>query len=150
MSASDRMHPLDPLGHPARGHVQARPDGRSVAGRIGHALLAPLRGIARRRWLLWTIVTLAVVLIAARIAAPYAVRWYANRVINGTPSYQGGVGDVTLHLWRGAYSVDNIVVSQIGAGDLDPLFTCARLEFSVAWPQLVHGAVVARATFRDP
>ncbi|MBA3710171.1 MAG: hypothetical protein H0W83_15275, partial [Planctomycetes bacterium] len=89
-------------------------------------------------------------LVAARLAAPSVVHWYIDRSINAMPGYQGGVGDVSLHLWRGAYSIDNLVISRVGSGNLDPFLTCASLDLSIGWRNLMHGAITGSVRFDHP
>ncbi|MBA2481109.1 MAG: DUF748 domain-containing protein [Planctomycetes bacterium] len=106
--------------------------------------------LTRRRWILWTVGSIVLVLIAARLAAPTAVRWHIDRTINSTPGYQGGVGDVGIHLWRGAYSIDNVVVGRVGSGELDPFFTCATIDLAIGWKNLLHGAITGTVRFDHP
>jgi hypothetical protein len=112
----------------------------------------PKRAHARRgwRWLWWSLAAFALLLIAARIAAPYAIRWKANQEINGTPGYEGGVGDVGVHLWRGAYSVERIMIVQRGAHELDPFLDVARVDVTVKWKALLHGAIIGSLTVYRP
>jgi hypothetical protein len=108
------------------------------------------RRLTTRRWLLWTLGSIVVLLVAARLAAPTAVRWYIDRTINSTPGYQGGVGEVGLHLWRGAYRIDNVVVSRVGSGNLDPFFTCASIDLAVGWRNLMRGSLTGTVHFDHP
>lgn len=141
MAASDRIHPLSPFagGEPRRD--EPAPAAESAS---------PHRRRAWPRRLAWTAVVLLALLVGAYLAAPTAARWYINRSINSTPDYQGQVGTVRLDLLRGAYQVDEVVVSRVGAASSDPFFTCARIDLALAWKQLLRGNVVARATFLNP
>ena len=56
-----------------------------------------------------------VLLVAARIALPYVVKDFANRRLAALEAYDGHVGDIDIHLWRGAYSIDDIVIVKTGA-----------------------------------
>jgi len=40
-----------------------------------------------------------------RAFLPWAVRDYVNRTLDRNPLYEGKIGDVQIHLWRGAYSI---------------------------------------------
>jgi hypothetical protein len=60
------------------------------------------------------------------------------------------VGDIDIHLWRGAYSIDHIEILKVGAARPVPFFKSQRLEFSVEWRSLWQGAIVSEAAFFVP
>jgi hypothetical protein len=64
--------------------------------------------------------------------------------------YDGHVGDIDIHLWRGAYSIDDIVIVKTGASRPVPFFRCNRLNLSVEWHSLLRGSIVSEATFLAP
>ena len=61
------------------------------------------------------VLAIVLLLIAGRIAMPYVVEDFANDKLAALDSYRGHVGDIDIHLWRGAYSIDNIEIIKIGA-----------------------------------
>jgi hypothetical protein len=103
----------------------------------------------RRRWSI-AIVALVVVLIAARIAMPFVVEDYVNDRLSRLDAYQGHIGDVDIHLWRGAYSIDAIEIVKRDAARSVPFFKTERLNLSVEWRSLFRGSLVAEAVFRSP
>jgi hypothetical protein len=105
--------------------------------------------ITRRHKILVGLVLIAVVLVAARLALPYAVKDYANRKLAALESYDGRVGDIDIHLWRGAYSIDDIVIVKKGAKRPVPFFKSRRVDLSVEWRSLLRGRIVAEAAFGD-
>jgi hypothetical protein len=88
--------------------------------------------------------------VAARLALPYAVKDYANRKLAGLQAYEGHVGDIDIHLWRGAYSIDGIEIAKKGSSRPSPFFKARRVDFSVEWRNLLHRRVVAQAAFDSP
>jgi hypothetical protein len=100
----------------------------------------PQLSARRRKWILIASIAL-LVLVAARAAAPFGVKWYVNRELDKIPDYRGHIGDVDLHLWRGAYAIDGIILKKIDGDDLTPLFAASRVEFSLEWDALAHGSV---------
>src|SRR5688500_14130895 len=65
----------------------------------------------RRRWgriLGIALLILIVLVVAARLAMPSALRWYVNRTIDQNPMYDGQIGEIDVHLYRGAYSIQDI------------------------------------------
>lgn len=103
----------------------------------------------KRQWLIGAAVVV-LLLVAARVALPYAVEDYVNGRLAALEAYDGHVGDIDIHLWRGAYSIDDIVIVKTGAARPVPFFRARRLDFSVEWPSLVKGSIVSEAVFEAP
>jgi uncharacterized protein YhdP len=106
--------------------------------------------LTRTRKILIALGIVVVVLVAARLAMPYAVERYVNGKLQTLDSYRGQIGDVDIHLWRGAYSIDAIEIHKIGAQRPVPFFKTARLNLSVEWRSLFRGSVVSEAEFLAP
>jgi uncharacterized protein YhdP len=106
--------------------------------------------MTRRNKILVGVLVVVLLLIGARIAMPYVVEDYVNGKLQALQAYRGRIGDVDIHLWRGAYSIDDIVIVKTGAARPVPFFKSDRLEFSVEWPSLFRGSVVSEATFLQP
>ena len=64
--------------------------------------------MTRKRKTVIVLLAVALVLVAARLAMPYVVEDYVNDRLASLDSYDGHVGDIDIHLWRGAYSIDDI------------------------------------------
>lgn len=96
---------------------------------------------AGRRWI-WALLVLLVLLVGLRLALPTIVQRYVNNKLDEIPEYDGRIGDVDIHLIRGAYSIDNVdIVKTTGAIPV-PFFEARKVDFSVEWRELFHGAVV--------
>jgi hypothetical protein len=106
--------------------------------------------MTRRNRILVGLAIVVVVLVAARLALPYAVEDYANRRLAALEAYDGHVGDIDIHLWRGAYSIDDIEIVKKGAKRPVPFFRARRVDLSVEWRSLMRGRVVAEAAFGSP
>src|SRR4051794_7132926 len=106
----------------------------------------------RSRWRTFGVVVLclAVLLIAARLAAPTAVRWYVNRTINRSEMYEGRIGAVQLHLWRGAYEIDDVRLLKKTGNVPVPLFAAKRVDFAMQWDALMHGKAVGQMVMFEP
>jgi hypothetical protein len=114
---------------------------------------APSRSKKRRSWrriLLWMMVGLALVIAAARPMLPRVVRWYVNRTLSRNLYYQGRIGEVTLNLWRGAYSISDIRLLKRTGNVPVPLFSAKRLELSVQWNAILHHKLVVEVVFEQP
>src|SRR5919108_2316520 len=106
--------------------------------------------MTRKRKLLVILLVVAGVLVAGRIALPFVVEQYVNRKLAALETYDGHVGDVDIHLWRGAYSIDGVEIVKRGAARPVPFFKAARVDFSVEWRSLLRGRIVSEAAFFAP
>jgi hypothetical protein len=103
----------------------------------------------KRKWLVAGIVVV-ILLIAARIALPYFVEDYVNGKLQKLEAYEGHIGDIDIHLWRGAYSIDDVEIVKKGAARSVPFFKTLRLNLSVEWRSLFRGKIVSEAVFEKP
>jgi len=106
--------------------------------------------MTRRKKIAVGLLIVAGVLVGARLALPYAVKDYVNRQLVALDAYDGHVGDIDIHLWRGAYSMDDIEIVKTGAARPVPFFKADRLNLSVEWRSLWRGSLVSEATFLGP
>lgn len=112
---------------------------------------APLRK-RRSRWraFFFVVLVLAVLLTVARAIMPWGVRKYVNRTLDRNELYEGKIGQVKIHLWRGAYSIHDIKISK-RTGDVPvPFFSAGTLDFSLEWKALLHHRVVGRIVIDHP
>jgi hypothetical protein len=116
---------------------------------------APRPHELRRRWrrvglFLLVLLVLAVVACVGRAMLPWAVRDYVNRTLDRNPLYAGRIGEVQIHLWRGAYSIQDVRISKTSGNVPVPFFAAKRVAFAVEWQALVHRKVVARVLMDQP
>lgn len=104
----------------------------------------------RRRRLGFVLVVLALVGGFARAMLPWAVRDYVNRTLDRNPLYAGNIGEVQIHLWRGAYSIHDVRISKTTGNVPVPFFAAKRVDFAVQWNALLHGKVVGRVLMEQP
>ena len=93
---------------------------------------------------------LAFLLIMARAAMPVYVRWYVNRTIDKNPLYDGQIGEIDIHLYRGAYSIHDIRLIKTTGTVPVPLFSSKRLDLALEWKELLHGKIVGRVVMDQP
>src|SRR5437899_926465 len=106
----------------------------------------------RHRWraFFFVLLVLVVLLTVARAIMPWAVRRYVNRTLDRNEMYAGTIGQVKIHLWRGAYSIHDIKISK-RTGDVPvPFFSARALDFSVEWQALLHHRIVGRIRIVHP
>src|SRR5438132_13729764 len=94
----------------------------------------------RLRWAIAGAIVLVLIslLVAARLAMPYALRWYVNRVIDRNPLYEGEIGTIDVNLWRGAYSIHDVRLLKTTGKVPVPLFSASKVDLQVEWNALIH------------
>ncbi len=95
------------------------------------------------RAVLLTIVGLAVLLLAARIALPYVLRDAINKRLAAIPDYAGSVEQIDVSLWRGAYTIHRPVITKRSGEVKEPFFKADKIDFSLAWRELFSGRFVS-------
>ncbi len=123
---------------------RASPDNR--APRSGR----PRHSISRLGKLGWFFAALLIVLMVARLALPAVIRSYVNRQLARGPAYTGSVGDIDVNLWRGAYVIRQLRVLKVDGHVPVPFFEAPRVDLSVAWKELLHGAIVGEIEVQQP
>lgn len=99
-----------------------------------------------RSWSRKTVIALAVialVLIAARVALPFFVKYKVNQRLASIPGYAGRVEGIGIALIRGAYSLDDVAIYKVEGVAREPFIMARRIDFSVAWRELFHRKVVS-------
>ena len=102
------------------------------------------------RKLLLVVIVTAAVLGVGRALMPWAVRNYVNRTLSRSPLYTGTIGDVKIHLWRGAYSIQDVKISKTTGTIPVPLFEGKNVDFAIEWKSLIHGKIVGRLLMEQP
>lgn len=104
-----------------------------------------------KKVLLWSAGAFVVLVIAARLAAPHYLLKYVNRTLDGLDGYSGHVGDLDLHIWRGAYKVEDIQITKDGEeGEQIPFVSLKALDISIHWDALLEGSLVAELELLEP
>lgn len=106
----------------------------------------------KRRWrrMVTAFLFLVALIVTARAMLPGFVRGYVNRTLDRSPLYAGSVGNIQIHLWRGAYSIEDIRIDKTTGNIPVPLFAAKRVDFAVEWNALFHGKVVGRMSMKEP
>jgi hypothetical protein len=95
-------------------------------------------------------VVLIVALGIGRAMMPWLVRDYVNRTLDRNPLYEGKIGDVSIHLWRGAYSIDEVRINKTTGNVPVPFFAAKRVDFSIQWNALFHRKVMGQVVMEEP
>jgi hypothetical protein len=89
-------------------------------------------------------------LVCARLALPFVLKSFVNHQLNKSKDYSGGIGHVTVHLWRGAYQVHDIHIFKTGGKVPAPFFSTSNMDLSLQWSELFHGALVSKISMVAP
>jgi len=106
----------------------------------------------RRFWrkLAIVLIVLAVVGAIGRALMPWAVRNYVNKTLDRNPMYAGNIGEVQIHLYRGAYSIHDVRISKTTGNVPVPFFSAKAVDFAVEWKALLHHKIVGRVLMKEP
>ncbi|HEX4792330.1 MAG TPA: DUF748 domain-containing protein [Humisphaera sp.] len=105
-----------------------------------------------RGWRRFGIVLLVLVVLLGigRLFLPRAVRWYVNRTLDQSLIYQGRIGEITIHLWRGAYSIHDLRLDKVTGNVPVPFYSAKRVDFTMEWPAILHRKLVGRVVMEEP
>lgn len=90
-----------------------------------------------------------VLLLAGRLYLPYWATNYVNRQINALKGYGGGIDDIDIALWRGAYVIHGLDIYKTQGRLKTPFVAADTIDLSIQWKALLHGAVVAEIEASD-
>lgn len=106
-----------------------------------------------RRWPRQVVITVGVMLLllfAARLAAPSIVKRQVNARLQSIPGYTGQVENISLHLWRGAYSLGGVAIYKVSERVREPFVLVKNIDFSLAWRELFHRKIVSDIYVEEP
>ena len=115
----------------------------------------PLSGHTHKTHILWRnitigfVVIIALALVGGRIYLPVWLTDYVNRQINGLEGYDGGVSDIDVALWRGAYQIHDLRLNKVRGGIKEPFVSIGTTDLSIEWKALLHGSVVAEIELKN-
>jgi hypothetical protein len=133
--------------------AEAHPSATSQAASSETRPPAPQPRKSGRKWLRRlgiTFVAVLILLVAARMALPTMLRRYVNHTIDQNPLYEGEIGTIEVHLYRGAYTIDDVRLLKRTGNVPVPLFAAKKVDLAIQWDALIHGKVVGRIKFEQP
>jgi hypothetical protein len=102
----------------------------------------------RKMWI--TIGVIALVLLAVRVAMTPLLLRFVNQKLDELPEYQGRIADVDLHIIRGAYRIDSLVLEKRSGKIKVPFFKARAVDLSIEWKALLKGALVGEIEVLGP
>jgi Domain of Unknown Function (DUF748) len=107
-----------------------------------------LRNFSRRT--LYVVASIFIVLVIFRLTLPFIVEKYVNHQLNRNAGYGGAIGDVSVSLWRGAYTIKNVNIFKRNRTVKEPFFESKKLDLSIEWNELLRGTVVGAIEMDEP
>ncbi|MGA2248468.1 MAG: DUF748 domain-containing protein [Verrucomicrobiota bacterium] len=104
----------------------------------------------RSRPVLYALAGVIVLLVVVRVELSHIIKVYANHQLNKSQDYSGQIGDVTVHLWRGAYQIHDIHILKRNGEVSTPFYSTGVLDLSLEWSELLHGALVSKIAMLRP
>ncbi len=102
------------------------------------------------RIICWTLIVIVLSVAIARPFMPRVILWYVNKTLNQSALYQGKIGDIDLHLWRGAYSIRDVRILKT-TGDVPvPLFSAKSVDLTVEWKAIFSRKIVGQVVMIEP
>jgi hypothetical protein len=89
-------------------------------------------------------------LVAINFALEPVALHYANKALGDLKGYKGSIKDVDIHLYRGAYRIDTLVIDKTDKGKSQPFFKAAGIDISIEWKSLLKGAIVGEFSVEQP
>jgi hypothetical protein len=96
------------------------------------------------------LLSVVVVLVAARIAAPFVIKSVLNRKLANLPDYRGSIDDVDLSLLDSEFAVDGLRLDQRKGDPKLPFMRVERMEVDYRWDALFDGEIVADVEIIEP
>lgn len=96
------------------------------------------------------LLSLAVLLIIARLLLPYFALKYVNRTLADMGEYTGRVQDINIQLIRGAYQLDSLTIRKVKGKIKEPFLVMPKTDLSVEWKSLFKGKLVSEVEAYKP
>ncbi|MBA4138295.1 MAG: hypothetical protein C0518_13365 [Opitutus sp.] len=111
-----------------------------LPGRARHVWHGAGRGL---RVLVIVLAVLFGLILLARLVLPFLLQRAINARLEAIPEYSGSVESVEVALLRGAYALNHVIIRKRNALQGEPFFAADRIDFSLAWRELLRRRVVS-------
>jgi uncharacterized protein involved in outer membrane biogenesis len=102
----------------------------------------------KKTWI-WVLVIVGI-LVAIRIAMPYILKNYINKTLQEMEGYNGSVEDIDLNLFRGAYVINDLVLTDESNEIPVPFVSIQNIDLSVEWSALIKGKIAGEIILDQP
>lgn len=91
-----------------------------------------------------------VLLIVLRLLLPFIVLRHVNNVLADMNGYTGHVRDIDISLFRGAYTIKDLIIERKEKQLNIPFFKAKNIDLSIEWRALWKGALVGEVEILNP
>jgi len=105
---------------------------------------------SRKKKILITSVSIVVFLVLLNFLLEPVALHYANKSLAELKGYKGSIRDIEIHLYRGAYRIDTLVIEKVNDGKTTPFFKADGIDISVEWKSLFKGSIVSEFVVERP
>jgi hypothetical protein len=137
--------------------VRSKPSSIHQSATVGKdpTLAGNGRASGRKRHRIWQRLGLGLLILAlfgglGRILLPFVVRNYVNRTLDRNSLYSGKIGKLQIHLWRGAYSIEDVQISKTTGNVPLPFLAAQRVDFAIQWYALLQRKLVGMLMIQQP
>lgn len=96
------------------------------------------------------LISVLVLVIAARIAAPFVIKEVLNRKLGNLPEYRGSIDDVELSVFTSKFVVDGLRLDKRRGDPKLPFLRVERMVVDYRLDELIHGRIVADVDVTEP
>jgi len=96
------------------------------------------------------LISVLVLVIAARVAAPFVIREVLNRKLANLPEYRGSIDDVELSVLTSKFVVDGLRLDKRRGNPKLPFLRVERMVVDYRLDALIHGEIVADVDVTEP
>jgi Domain of Unknown Function (DUF748) len=96
------------------------------------------------------VLSVLVLLVAARIAAPFVIKEVLNGRLANLPEYRGNIDDVDLSLLDSEFAIDGLRLDKRAGSPKVPFMRIERMEVDYRWDALFDGEIVADVELVEP
>jgi hypothetical protein len=104
--------------------------------------------ITKRRGLILLIVLLPFILL--HFFLDVWATHYVNRVLGNINGYRGTVANVSIHLYRGAYQLEDLKIYKVNGNIPTPFVDIPLTDLSIEWRALFQGRIVSEIVLTKP
>jgi hypothetical protein len=111
----------------------------------------PVKRLFKNLKLVYIILILLVLaIIVFRLVLPGIVKNYVNKKLNELPGYTGHVDDIHIHLIRGAYAIEGLILKKKTDPAKYPFLAIAHTDLSLEWGAIFKGRLVGKVELDQP
>lgn len=93
---------------------------------------------------------IALLLVIINFALEPVALHYANKSLSELKGYKASIKDIEIHLYRGAYRIDTLVIEKMSKNKVQPFFKSDAIDISIEWKALFDGAIVSEFYVERP